>query len=161
MKREIELRMWSRLSKKWFYNPSDVYECLRYSKYPETANLYQDKVWQEYTGKLDIFDRKIYDGDLVEFVFAAQTDTNNGGGKFGPPDSFGVYEVFYKEDCAAYYLRCHRKNWYDSTFILDEDVEKLPRDKEISYIRITERPLANYSICNVIGNIFENEYLIK
>ena len=63
--------MWSKEAKKFFYDTENVYECLKFSQLPDTANLYQDMVWQQFTGLRDSKTVAIYEGDLLEFAFSA------------------------------------------------------------------------------------------
>ena len=65
----LKFRMWSKEAKKFFYDPENVYECLKLSQLPATANLYQDMIWQQFTGLLDKNGKEIYEGDLLEFAY--------------------------------------------------------------------------------------------
>jgi len=96
--------------------------------------------FQQFTGKLDINGKEIYEGDLVQVVYATQHDL--------PDDPLGVYEVIYDPDSACWCLMVHKKNWID--FEMVHDVE--PGDK---------LPLLRYrNVCRVIGNIYENPELL-
>lgn len=61
--------MWSKETKKFFYDPENVYDCLKFSQLSATANLYQDMVWQQFTGLKDSKSVNIYEGDLLEFAY--------------------------------------------------------------------------------------------
>ena len=67
--RAIKFRMWSKEAKKFFYDAENVYDCLKISQLPDTANLYQDMVWQQFTGLRDSKTVAIYEGDLLEFAY--------------------------------------------------------------------------------------------
>jgi uncharacterized phage protein (TIGR01671 family) len=67
--RTIKFRAWSNHDKKFFYDTENVYDCLKFSQLPATANLYQDMIWQQFTGLLDKNGKEIYEGDLLEFAY--------------------------------------------------------------------------------------------
>jgi uncharacterized phage protein (TIGR01671 family) len=65
--REIKFRMWSKEVKKFFFDPENVYHCLKLSKIEETSHLYEDMVWQQFTGLKDYEHNDIYEGDIVRY----------------------------------------------------------------------------------------------
>ena len=65
--REIKFRMWSKEVKKFFFDPENVYHCLKLSKIEETSHLYEDMVWQQCTGLKDLEGIDIYEGDIVRY----------------------------------------------------------------------------------------------
>jgi uncharacterized phage protein (TIGR01671 family) len=107
---------------------------------------------QQFTGVKDTDNVDVYEGDLVEFVYANQPDIE---------DSKGVYEVFYSEKDSAYYLRVHKKNWLDTSFVTERDAKAKTIDANCPAQSLTELPLSQFKICRVIGNIFENTELLK
>jgi hypothetical protein len=97
--REFKFRYWNPLAKtykmSWRYNLTRDGDILAYDVdmmgYDEPTDPKNSAlVIQQYTGKYDINDNPIYEGDIVELVLAVQTDKN--GNKIGPEDQFGVYE---------------------------------------------------------------------
>ncbi len=107
---------------------------------------------QQFTGIKDTDNVDLYEGDLVEFVYANQPDIEG---------SKGVYEVFYSEKDTAYYLRVHKKNWLDTSFVTERDAKAKTIDENCPARSLTELPLSQFKICRVIGNIFENGELLK
>ncbi len=91
---------------------------------------------QQFTGKLDIENTEIWEGDLVELVYAQQTDSETGE-KLGPPDSFGLYEIVYDPYQASYQLKTQKQNWMRH---YSKKGETLPM------------PLG---ICRVVGNTYQ------
>lgn len=125
-----------------FYSESIGYDAKGEFNYTD-IEAFGNLIFQRNTGKLDNKGNPIFEGDIVEFVFAQQTNVDTGE-KQGPPDSFGVYEVFYKKESACFYLRVHKKNWID-----------------LSPIIISELPLSSSRIERVIGNILENPNFLR
>jgi uncharacterized phage protein (TIGR01671 family) len=72
--RELKFRMWSKEVKKFFFDPENVYHCLKLSKNEETSHLYEDMVWQQYTGLKDKNGKEIYEGDRVRFGYTKNED---------------------------------------------------------------------------------------
>ena len=87
--RTIKFRMWSKEEKKFFYDAANVYDCLKFSQLPHSANMFQDMVWQQFTGLLDKNGKEIYEGDLLEFAY------RDGGKRF-------VGEVQYFEKFGSF-----------------------------------------------------------
>jgi uncharacterized phage protein (TIGR01671 family) len=109
-------------------------------------------VIQQFTGVKDTNNINVYEGDLVEFIYANQPDIE---------DSKGVYEVFYSEKDTSYYLRVYKKNWLDTSFVTERDAKAKTIDDNCPAQSLTELPLSRFKICRVIGNIFENSKLLK
>lgn len=82
--------MWTKRTNKFFYNPDIVYDCLRLSQMTGYENLYQDMVWQQFTGLLDKDGKEIYEGDLLEFAY---TDNKKFVGKVEYEEKFACFVV--------------------------------------------------------------------
>lgn len=156
MIRTYKFRLWDHEKKTMVY-VNGLQELSLISK--KTGKPLNQFAQMQFSGKYDCYDFPIYDGDIVELILAVQTDDY--GRKRGPADSFGIYEVFYKERAAAYYLRVHRSNWLDRWFTTEKQAAKLTIDPRCPHITCIERELGNFGITHVIGNIFENPELLK
>jgi hypothetical protein len=127
------------------WNPEEnklLYFLLGDQTFPERLLHQSAHPVQQFTGKLDIEGNEIWEGDLVELIYAVQCHPETGE-KISPPESFGVYEVLYNTYCASYYLYTHRRNWLQhldgkSTFPI----------------------LQSLGICKVIGNKAETPQLL-
>jgi len=156
MTREMKFRLWDYEKKTMVYADSLQQLSLIVK---ESGKSYDQFAIQQFSGKYDIYKFPIYDGDIVELVLALQTDDH--GRKHGPADSFGVYEVFYRERSAAYFLRVHRSNWLDTWFTTEKQAAKLTIDPLCPHVTCLERELGNFGIMHVIGNIYENPELLE
>jgi hypothetical protein len=109
---------------------------------------------QRFTGKLDINDVKIYEGDIVALHLAANYNMRNSP-RFA--ETIGKYEVLWNDGYCAFMLRVLEKNWFDPTFRTEEDMKRETIDwKTCPGIIITENYLCNYGSLEIIGNIYDN-----
>jgi uncharacterized phage protein (TIGR01671 family) len=116
---------------------------------------------QQFTGKFDIEDREIWEGDIVEFVYALQTDKNGAKDTRLPKECFGVYEIFYSDFNACFKVKCHKKNWLDGNHTTQKEADRQTIEPLCPVGAKLESDLQQYGVCRVIGNIFENPELIK
>jgi uncharacterized phage protein (TIGR01671 family) len=87
---------------------------------------------QQYIGQNDIDNNLIYEGDLVQLHTATNEHTKN-----ADKNHYGLYEIHWNR---KYKLKEIKPNWFLKT--IDNDC-------------------ANFNIMKVVGNIFENENLLK
>ena len=87
MNRELKFRAWNDTKLNWI----DVKECSYTDLFEETSHLYEDMVWQQFTGLKDKNGKEIYEGDRVRFGYT------------GNVDFFG--EVIWLEDRASFGVR--------------------------------------------------------
>lgn len=88
---------------------------------------------QEYTGLQDKDGKEIYCGDIVELHTAA-----NDKAKGIKDNHCGLYEIYWDR---CYKLKTIKPNWF--------------------FIPNFESPAADYNIMKVVGNVFENQELLK
>ena len=105
-----------------------------------------------FAGYIDENDNDIYEGDIVELIYAAQCGVNN------PPESLGRYVVIWDE-YRGYRLRVIIKNWYDLEVVTEAEAKRQTIDPLCPAMVFLERDIPQ--ICRVIGNIYENPELLK
>jgi uncharacterized phage protein (TIGR01671 family) len=109
---------------------------------------------QRFTGRKDINDVKIYEGDIVALHLATNYSIRNSP-KFA--ESLGRYEILWYDFYCSFMLRVLEKNWFDSSFITEEEMKKQTVDwKVCPGIIITENHLRDYKNLEVIGNIYDS-----
>lgn len=138
MSRELKFRVWNPEQKKFEY-----FE-LHTITVPDRLLTQHKFPVQQFSGKLDIEEKEMYEGDFVELIFALQTHPETGEKNLSP-DSYGLYEVIYNENEARFKLKIHRENKLKHHDCADNSIP-------ISEVR---------GICKVIGNIFETPELLK
>lgn len=109
-----------------FTNQAENYIKLKSQKV-RTSLLCDDFSIDRYTGVDDIVGKEIYENDIVELVFALQSDSV-------PDGSLGKYSVFF--DRGSFWLKPIKLNWLDG--------DNFPR------------PIHNFNICRVIGSVYQN-----
>lgn len=163
MSRRSKFRVWDKLEERYITHDKGYQGHYVLSLNGKFNNLQNGSggdecVVEQFTGKKDINDIEMYEGDIVDMIYAAQILN---GKIHCPPNSFGVYEIFYDDFNAAFYLRCHKNNWFDKSFITEREAKSRTFDPSCPMMPILEQPLGGFGICRVIGNIHQNLELLK
>lgn len=116
--RELEIRMWSKVANKYFTNPVNVLECLIQQNTGLYDHISDGMVFEQYTGKKDKNDKKIFAGDIAIGKYES-----------GKPIK-GV--VVYK-DCGYWLVdeNIHYCCWLDSASLNDLEVIGTIHQKEL------------------------------
>jgi uncharacterized phage protein (TIGR01671 family) len=101
--------------------------------YPDEEIKKQGRIIQWFTGLKDKYGKEIYEGDIIELHTAA-----NDKAKGIKDNHCGLYEIYWDR---CYKLKTIKPNWF--------------------FIPNFESPAADYNIMKVVGNIFENQELLK
>ena len=143
--RELKFRMWSKEVKKFFFDPENVYHCLKLSKTEETSHLYEDMVWQQFTGLYDKNKKPIYEGDILKVKITDEVIPTNNGRKINA---------------------CVRWDNFHAHWIVEGKIEKGMLDGEQYPFGCNENCYIDHHSpvtvdAKIIGNIFENSELLK
>ena len=113
----------------------EKYNC--WDKSPITCYPYEDfkkqgRTIQWSTGLKDLDNKDIYDGDLVELHTAA-----NDHAVGVKENHYGLYQIYWDQ---KYKLKEIKPNWF---------------------LKVIDNDCANFNIMKVVGNVFENQELLK
>ena len=100
--------------------------------YPYEEFKKQGRTIQWSTGLKDIDNKDIHDGDLVELHTAA-----NDHAVGVKENHYGLYEIYWDQ---KYKLKEIKPNWF---------------------LKVIDNDCANFNIMKVVGNVFENQELLK
>jgi uncharacterized phage protein (TIGR01671 family) len=148
MNRKIKFRTWYKPDNKLIYGKSAC-------AFPEFTNSWIDSnrdhyVLQQFIGVEDINGKDIYEGDLVAIIL--------GNDAANILESRGVYEVFHDHFSYGFKLKAHKRNWFDTTIITEEEAKKMTIDDRCPLLPHVVRNIVAHMV--VLGNVFENKDLL-
>ena len=131
-------------------NDEEIYIC------PINIGLYENfpvipETICEYTGLTDKNGKKIFEGDIVEYITFDWFDCHSivkfgeykqdgSGGEYSPNDCCGLFVNVNNFTCPDW---CENEPEYFSNYLLQQNIKEINK------------------ICEVIGNIFDNPELLK
>jgi hypothetical protein len=160
MSRELKFRIWDNLKKEWvakkvYHASIDSSGEFSFKQHSEGFAI------QQYTGVKDVNDKKIYEGDIVWL---------NSAMSFGPWEKENNrFEIVFHRGCfqlKPIKLSKPQDNgvgggnlqFSHMVEIIGHDADDMP---VYEYHLPPPRPLCDFNICEVMGNVFDNPELLK
>ena len=163
MNREIKFRIWDHEKKQFltypcYVNHLDGNEFMCFDRYFTVSE--ERCVLQQYTGRQDVNDKDIYEGDIVWLDYAhcsPEYEKQN-----------NIFEIiFHRGAFQLNPIKLSKPQGYGisgGNFAFRHMVEIIGHDDEdipiYKYHLPPPRPLCDFSVCVVMGNVFENPELL-
>lgn len=121
--RPIKFRAWDKIEKKWVYDPWKLYLNGGVSICDVWAT--RDVELCQFTGLLDRYERKIFEGDIVKFRNAVDGVYRVGYVKYFPPE----FKICPNYGGVFDFMACHKDNAFEVIGNIYENPELLKEGK--------------------------------